>query len=312
MDSWNSLIRVAAMGLVVALGMVGTPSVSAELPETISPVRGHRYAAAQSWVFQFDAAGALVGRLSLEGEHIRGIAWGPGGLLYTVLEPGLFVATAQVKAVQGDGTVVHSHPFAGSISGNIGHGAIDFDYQRGLFYVGTSNGIYRFEVGGGEGERLTEIEAFSVSVMPNGDLLGLAAYALHRFSRDGDLLQTISNFTSGGESPNVNDRIIDGRGVLYDRYTGITYLTMLGSSAAYFQILMLDGVGPELLGNATFGYAHDLAIDVDGMLLVGSRTQAPAIYDRLLVPQGTVQGIESLFVAVFPPTAHIFDDSFEN
>jgi len=43
------------------------------------------------------------------------------------------------------------------------------------------------------GERLTEIEAFSVSVMPNGDLLVLAAYALHRFSRDGDLLQTISN-----------------------------------------------------------------------------------------------------------------------
>ena len=39
-------------------------------------------------------------------------------------ESSLLVATAQVKAVQGDGTVVHSYPFAGSVSGNIGYGDV--------------------------------------------------------------------------------------------------------------------------------------------------------------------------------------------
>lgn len=297
-------LLIALAGLTSAF-----TAVAGDIPE-ITQVRGHRYVVNDGVITQYDQNGNPVEQLVLGGS-IRGIAWGPDGYLYAVINV-LSPELPHVRVMEGDGSVVRTHLFTGAISGNIAYGGIDFDYRRGLFYVGTGAGTYRFEIGGGAGTQINATSAYNLSVAPNGEITAINGNFVFRMNLQGQEIGRTTQLTQGGSPPPINNRIYDGRGVLYDPEADLTYVSMLGVSSAFYQILILDGMGPELLHSTTFTYAHDLAQELNGNILVGSRTQAPVWYDPALGLLGQVNGSEGLFVAVWPATAYIHAGSFED
>lgn len=306
-------MRLTPRYFVAFLLLLTGAAVHAGTLDRISMQRGHTYVVSPALigqgnrVIQYDPSGTAVGELAFA-EEIRDVAWGPDGLLYAVVaarSPQL----PYVRVMHADGTVVRNHLFTGWIGGNVVHGAIEFDYRSREFFVSSYTGIFRFSVGGGAGTQITNESTFAVSLARNGNLYAIGDYDLYEYAPDGTELQSIHTLTIDGVPANS---IVDGRGLLHDPETNLTYVTMLATSSSFFQLLVVDGIGPAQLGVTNFTYANNLAQHVDGTLVVGSWTQPPRMYDEALNHIGTVDGDEGIFVSVWPATHYIHHGAFED
>jgi hypothetical protein len=86
---------------------------------------------------------------------------------------------------------------------------------------------------------------------------------------------------------------------------------MLGSSAAFFQLLRMETATGSVINQTTFVYGNAMSLRADGSLAVGSRTQVPAVFDPVLNPIGLIGTSPRMFVSVMPEPQFQFRDGFD-
>jgi hypothetical protein len=278
----------------------------------ITFVPGHFYSTSDSAINQYSPTGTLISSLADSRSDLRGISFGPDGLLYVVHAGNPFSGAASVEAINNSGTVVRSYAFTGSINGNNSYGKISFDASGQNFYVGAGNGIYRFGVTSSSGSIFKNVEAFDLKVLPSGDLMVASGYAVSRYDSTGVLTSSISTLSDpNGLTGASNPFLVDVRGLEYDFVTNTTYVSMLGYSGAVnmsFKIIALAGSSNAITGIENYWYGDDLLVTDGGKLLVGSRTQAPGVFSTSLAYQAQFNGPSARFVAMLavpepPPMA---------
>jgi hypothetical protein len=239
-------------------------------------------------ITQYGPSGAIVGSITLPStaaDEIRGLAFGPDGLLYATAQRGSGFA---VLALDPTGAIRQTYAMDNVyVAGNISYGKLAVD-GRNIFVTGQ-NQLTRFNVGDpASGTSVyTNNQMFDVEMLPTGNLLVASAYEVNEITRDGALVRGIVPSTQS---------FTDIRGIEYDPATNKLFVTHLGHSDFFFKIMRLDATTGTLEKTADFNYADDLFLTDSGNLLVGSRTQAPRLYTEDLNQIGTLAGTERIFV----------------
>lgn len=239
-----------------------------------------------------NSAGAYVNSMTLSpayGVGVRGLAFGPQGWLYAVTERGVGFG---VVAIDGTGTVRESYTGSTYVGGNLSYGKIAFS-NTGKFFVTGQDSLVAFTPGIATGTSVyTNNQVFDVEALPSGNLLVLSNYELQEITTTGAVVRTIT--------PDSNISIVSGRGVEYNPATNDIYLTMLGYSGQSSRLMRLDGTSGNVEQNEYFWYGDDMFLTSDNKLIVGSRTQAPGIFDLDLHQMGTFTGGQQMFVTQMP------------
>jgi hypothetical protein len=261
-------------------------SIAQANAQAFSFIPGNFYGTQGRDVVSYNPSGGPAGSVTLPGgNELRGLAFGPDGLLYVVSVDGDGV---EVRAINGIGQVQQSYKYSAWIGGNISWGKIAFD-RDGYFYVGALHGIVRFQIGATQSGGYVPgtdgpFGIYDLDVLPSGNLLVADSYNINEITRDG---ASVRHFTS----------LTEIRGVAYDSATNQVYATELGNSGTgYFRTLRYDFTTAEQKGAVSFWYGDDIVLAADGRVIVGSRTQAPGIFDKDLNQSGSFQGGETRFV----------------
>lgn len=244
-------------------------------------------------ITHYNRQGAILGSMTVPSglaEDIKGLAFGPDDLLYAVAERDSGFA---VLALDAYGSVHQTYPFGSNyIGGNLSYGKIAFG-NDGAFYVGGGAGLVRFDHGNpNSGDLVYGGGVYDVEVLPSGNVLIVTSYDLHELTASGSHVREINP---------VGTYFTDNRGVEYDSATDTIYVTMLGHTGEFFQIMKLEGSSGQLLDQATFNYADDMILTDDGRLVVGSRTQSPGIFDTDTNYLGSFEGDDRMFVTQYVP-----------
>jgi len=231
------------------------------------------------------------------GEETKGIAFGPDGNLYVVLDR-LFTS-ARLVSVDAHGAISESYALPVATGGNLSYGKLEFTGD-GTVYVGTAAGIVSIQLGDPGSARLLAEQtrdAFDLAVLPGGNLLMISSYSLDEIDGDGNLVRTITlsdpNHVSDASFFFVNDL----RGIEYDPITDRVFVSMLGNSDNLsFVTMAFDLATGILLDIGSFTYGDDMFLAGDTLLL-GSRTEAPWILSPVdLSILGRLDGAERMFV----------------
>jgi len=269
---------------------------------TINFTPGHYYSATyfSRDIVEYDQAGNVVGSITLPtsaGEEIRGLAFGPDGLLYATAARG--TSGFAVLALNSAGAIQQTYPMNVYAAGNISYGKLAVDAQH--IYVAAQDQLTRFDVGNPSSgtSMYTNNQVFDVEILPNKNLLVASAYEVNELTPAG-------TFVRGIEPP--GGLYTDVRGVEYDPATNNLFVTHLGHSGFFFQIMRIDYTSGALEESVGFNYADDLFLTDTGNLLVGSRTMPPRLYTQDLDQIGTLGTTDRIFVTqyVVPEPAGIF------
>lgn len=271
------------------------------------PFAGYDYASGDWLIKQFKPSGEFVRSMNAncadDGEP-RGIGFGPDGL-YVVCSR--VWSDSSVQVLNAAGEVVKSYPFKGDTSVLATSGALRFSPDMKHFYVSTVDGIFRFAVDGMNGTRFVRHSSTALDVMPNGDLLVGDGHVLVHYTADGVEVGKFSKIADPHHLAPDYARLYDVRGVVYDARTDTTFVTMLGYSDFYHQVLAFEGTSKVLKGLTTYWYGNDLNITADGLVLVGSGAQQPGIFSvsntvpMVFTLSGTLDTPGADFVSSRPP-----------
>lgn len=241
---------------------------------------------------QYSASGTYLSSMSVsasEADSLKGLTFGPDGLLYTT---GVKGSGFVVAALDQAGTVHQTYTGSEYVQGNLSFGKIAFA-NDGQFFVAGQDDLRAFTPGSSASSVIyTNNQIFDVKGLPNGNLLVLSAYSLQEITVTGQVVRSIA---PSGIS------LVDARGVEYDPSNNKIYVSMLGYTGEYFRILKLNGTTAAVEANVSFNYADDLFLTSDSRLLVGSRTQAPGIFDLNLNQIGTLGSSQQMFVTQSVP-----------
>jgi hypothetical protein len=285
-------IRVLPLSVMVGLFVLLAPITKA----AFSLVPGDYYTANyfSNVIEQYDPAGHVVGSYTLPaayGSEFRGLTFGPDNLLYaTTITPNGF----DVVALDSAGAVQQTYFSTVNISGNISYGKISTDGQ--YLYVSGSDVLTRFLLGVPTSGTIiySNNQVFDSKPLPNGNLFVASAYSVQEITPNGALVRTLT--LNGPDNLSLNDI----RGIEYNPTTNDLFVTELGHTGAFHQLLRFDGTTGALEKNNVFTYGDDMILTASGTLLVGSRTQSPAFFNQDLNFLGvTLQGGQQMFVTQF-------------
>jgi hypothetical protein len=242
-------------------------------------------------IMQYDNRGAITDFLTIpstEANELKGLAFGPDGLLYvTAARAGGFAVLALDEA----GMIQETYPGNVYIQGNLSYGklAVCEDY----LYVAGQDRLTRFEVGDpGSGSTIyTGNQVFDVEILPTGNLLVASAYRVVEITSDGVIVREIN--------PGLAGLFTDIRGVEYDDVRDKIFVAHLGNSGSLYSVMQLNGVTGALEDGVRFSYADDLFVMSSGELLVGSRTETPRIYRQGFDFFTEIEGPERMFVTQY-------------
>lgn len=245
---------------------------------------------------QYDDQGVITDSMmvpSAEADELRGLAFGPDGLLYvTAVRSSGFAVLVLDEA----GTIQETYTGSVYIRGNLSYGklAVDEDY----LYVAGQGLLTRFDLGDPDSGTTiyTGNQVFDVEILPTGNLLVASAYRVVEITFDGAFVREIN--------PGGARRFVDIRGVEYDDVPDKIFVTHLGYTNFSFRLMRLDGLTGALEDNVEFWYADDLFVMSSGDLLVGSRTMTPRIYSESFDFFTEIEGADRMFV-----TQYVVSDS---
>lgn len=282
------LIRVVPLAFAV-LGNL--PNANAGF--TFTP--GHLYSTyngvGSTDIYEYSETGTFLSSITpqslIEGDELRGIAFGPDGLLYAV--------TAHCAESNFDILVLHSSgnvqtTYAmGTIGlcGDANYGKIAFDQQ--YIYVGAASDLVRFEFG----DPNSEVSIYSnngvvdVKTLPNGHLFVAWAYGVDEITNTGTIVRSIPLI--GADWGNVE-------GIEYDSVTDKLFAFEFGYSGFEHQLMRIDAATGMLEKNVSFTYGSDLFLTESNTLLIGSFAQPPGMFDENLNSIGTLGSDERVFV----------------
>jgi hypothetical protein len=239
-------------------------------------------------ITQINGSGAAVSTLTIStsvGEQVRGLAFGPDGLLYATVVRG---SGGAVVALDASGAVRQSYPFNAYVFGNGSYGKLAVD-DRHIYVAGPQ--LLAFDVG--SPASLTTVRSdgpyFDVEMLPSGNLLAMSSYQLREIATSGLIVRTF-----GAD-------IVDGRGVEFDPATDKIFTTELGQTGAFFRVSRLNAATGLIEQTTNFNYADDLFVTSAGDLAIGSRTQTTRRYSQSFLQTGTLGSEPQSFVTQFVP-----------
>ncbi len=252
-------------------------------------VRGDLYTSNPSSdvIEQYSANGTYLSSYtvpSIYGSQVRGLAVGPNGLLYAVTWTSPEGAVG-VVAIDSNGIVEQTYSGPGDTFASIANGQIAFA-KNGDFFVAADGDLDRFSPGSPTGTVVyTNNQVYGIASLPSGDLLVLSAYQLQEITTDGTVVRTITPSVSLGLA----------LGVAYDAATNDIYVSMLGYTNEFDQLMQINGTTGQVENQITYG-ATDLFLTSDSRLLAGNRSVSPEIFDLNLNQIGTLNNGQQMFV----------------
>jgi hypothetical protein len=281
----NPSFLIAALSLCVVTVM--TPAARA-----FELVPGDLYSSNydSTTIKHYSSSGTYINSLTLPssyGSEVRGLSFGPDGRLYAVT-----VTNSGFGVVVLDSAGLIQATYSGSsyVAGDIGYGKIAFA-KNGQFFVAGSQYLVAFTPGSPIGSIVyTNNSVQDIAPLASGNLLVLSAYQLQEITTSGALVRTITSSIPLG----------DAVGLEYDPTTNAIFVTMLGYTGQQFRLMRLDGTSGLVQVNVYFVYGADIALTSDRRLVVGSRTQAPGIFDIDLNRIGTLTSDPQMFVTQMP------------
>jgi DNA-binding beta-propeller fold protein YncE len=284
-----SLKRFPCVGLLFVVPIL---QATAQAAMTFTP--GHYYST-NYWsrtILEYDQAGQSVGWLTVpssQADELRGITFGPDGLLYVTAVRDTGFA---ILALDQTGNIHATYSGGIYIRGNLSYGKIAVDQQS--IYIAGQNQLMKFERGSqNPGSTIfTENQVFDVEILPDGNLLAASAYRVHEITSSGAIVREISP---------VGNYFTDIRGIEFDPATNNLFVTHLGHTGFFFQLMRIDASTGLLEESTDFTYADDLFLTNSGDLLVGSRSETPRFYSQGLDQTGQLSGSERMFVTQLVP-----------
>jgi hypothetical protein len=244
-------------------------------------------------VSHYSASGSYLGAFTVGGvgDDVRGMAFDNNGWMYAVRSVGTGLG---VTAIDSDGVVHGQYSASSYVLGNLSYGAIAMA-NDGKFYVASQNSLFAFTPGVAQGTAIySNNQVHDVKVLPNGNLMVLSAYALDEITTSGTLVRHVST-----------PWLVDARGLEFDAANNDIYISMLGYSGNFFQLMRLDGSSGALEASTSFWYGSDMVLTTQNQLLVGSRTLAPGFFNTDLQAIGSLGNVSQLFVAEYAAAAAV-------
>jgi hypothetical protein len=189
---------------------------------------------------------------------------------------------------------------------NAGFGKIAFD-DVGRFYVGGNSGIVRFEFDDESSGQLfyDQQSIIDVEVLPDGNLLAVPGSDIVELDPTGAFVRNIRVTDPNGVAGGGLFFISSPDGVEYDPVANEIFVTMGGFTGQNHRLMKLDADTGVLLEITTFINPQDLFFGDDRLLLSGSRTFAPGLFDTnlaLIRTAGDDQFDDHFFVTqLLPP-----------
>ena len=246
-------------------------------------------------ITQYDPTGRVVGTFivpSILGEEVRGMAFGPDGLLYTTVSRG--TNGFAVLAFDSSGTVQRTYLGTVYVAGNLSFGKIALDRQ--YLYVAGQDSLTRFALGDPSSGTIiyTNLQIFDVKILPSGNLLVASDIDIAEITQNGGVVRDIPLVASGGRFVNV-------RGIEYDPVTDDMFVTNIAFTNFYFELMRINATTGVLEKSVSFHYADDIFLDLEGDILVGSPDLSPTFFTHDLDQMGTLAGGQQMFVTRFLP-----------
>jgi hypothetical protein len=223
-------------------------------------------------IIEYDASGAVVGRVVIpslaQRDEIKGIAFGPDGLLYAVRHP------FSVLVLDSSGAVHDTYTYSGAFSADVFDGKIAVDQQ--YIYVAVGSDLVRFTIGdlnsGVSIYSKPEFSVLDVKILRNGHLFVASDYQVDEITNDGTLVRTVVS--------NHGIDFVDITGIEYDPVTNKLFVAELGVLGAAYTLVRVNASTGAIEAGAFFDNAADLFLTESGTLLVGCWTDTPRIYNE--------------------------------
>jgi hypothetical protein len=262
---------------------------------------GHIYS---TWTFgnttnvvECTADGTFLNSLTipslLENDELRGIAFGPDGLLYAVMVH--FADSGyQVLALDSSGTVHQTYRMEGIyIFGGGSYGKIAIDNQ-GNMYVAGGSALVHFTIGDPNSGMVLypHDQVDDVDILPNGNLFMAWEYGVDEITSNGTFVRTVV-FSNGIDFVGI-------WGIEYNAATNKLFITQLGTTGSKYSILRVNASTGEIETGAAFNYASDLFLTASGNLAVGSWTETARIYNQDMIFVSPLGTEPRFFVTQYP------------
>jgi len=262
---------------------------------------GHIYS---TWTFgnttnvnEYSADGTFLDSLTipslLKNDELRGIAFGPDGLLYAVMVH--FVDSGyQVLALDSSGTVHQTYRMDGIyIWGGGSYGKIAIDDQ-GNMYVAGGGALVHFTIGAPNSGMVLypHDQVEDVEILPNGHLFVAWDYGVDETTSTGTFVRTVVS-SNGTDFVNI-------WGIEYNPATNKLFVTQLGTTGSMYSILRVNASTGQIETGTQFNYASDLFLTASGELVVGSWTETARIYNQDMIFVGPLGTEQRFFVTQYP------------
>jgi len=246
---------------------------------------------ATSWkskiIAHFDAAGGALPPLAValpQGAHPRGLAQGPDGLLYIVVEIRGYDGF-NVLAVDGRGEVVRRYTCHERLTGFVTGGGITFD-AAGNFFVAAAQGLVYFVRDSAappklvkiSGEGIYDASFQSLITGPDGHLLLATMAHLLELTSSGVVVREIK--------PGLRFETL--RSIAYDAPAGVLYATDQG------RISKLDATTGRVLQQTALSGGSIIVLTSSGKVVVTDQYASPQVFAKDLRPLGAFAGEEQI------------------
>jgi hypothetical protein len=246
-------------------------------------------------IYEYSETGAYLATLTppslVQGDQLRGIAFGHDGFLYAVkVHCALF--GFNILVLDSSGNVQATYTMDGIyLCGDPGYGKIAFDQQ--YIYVARGSDLVRFTIGDpNSGASIYSNDGtIDVKTLPNGHLFVAWSSGVDEMTNTGTIVRSISLI--GANWVNVE-------GIEFDPAMDKLFATELGYTNFEFQLMRINASTGVLENSVYFQYGLDLFLTRTNTLLVGSTVQAPGIFNENLTSVGTLGTEERLFVTQYP------------
>lgn len=300
LEQLKTLRRFLQIACLLCAALCNLPNANAGFSFT----PGHIYS---TWTFgnttnvtECTADGAFLDSRTvpslLKNDELRGIAFGPDGLLYAVMVH--FADSGfQVLALDSSGTVHQTYRMDGIyLFGGGSYGKIAIDDQ-GNMYVAGGTALVHFTIGDpSSGAVLYPLDqAEDVKILPTGNLFVAWDYGVDEITSTGTFVRTVV-FSNGIDFVNI-------WGIEYNPATNKLFVTQLGTTGSIYSILRVNASTGEIETGALLNYASDLFLTASGNLAVGSWTENAQIYDQDMMLVGPLGNEARFFVTQYPTAA---------
>jgi hypothetical protein len=292
--------RFDPRGFAVARSSPAAPN-TAPNSGTFALVPGNLYFtdSSSNAILQVAPDGTLVASRSFPGYAmgLKGTAFGPDGRLYVVAVTSMGYDVLVLDAL---GSITRIYGGSLYVQGNLSFGKIAVDLNQ-QFYVAGQNSLVAYRKNtGGRRDIYQANQVFDVAILSSGNLLVASAYTVVEITNDGRRLVR-----------QLPGSLTDVRGIAVRESSRDLFITMLGNSAAFFQFMRVHLDTGVVQQQTTFVYGDDIAFTGDDQMVVGSRTQAPGVFNLALEQLRAIGGTPLMFVSVMPEPLFLFRDEFE-